>query len=901
MQLCRRLESFNLLQHPCPFHSSAQPTFRKRWRKRGRRGLRKPRVRNIPVITNNRTKNHVPGQNSANSNNLRILNKYNSRKLNIKLWNARSVRKKTVSIADNIIENDVDIFVITETWLASDDPVVIGEMLPPGYSFINFPRKSDEHGGIGIIHKTHISMTIVPTTSETTNFEYAIIVVNNTGLRLVIVYRPPPSTENGLKTSKFLEEFECFLDDINLAPAKTVLLGDFNVHVDTPWKSHVARFLDALTSHDLHQYVQETTHKDGHILDLIISRVEDKLISECCVLPSLGSDHKLIDCVIEYAKPLPPKLVSNVRNYKNMDKSKFSNDLATAIEGLDFRGTVDVVLEQFDSCVKGTLDSHAPSQTRTRSLRPRFPWYNEEINDERCKRRKLERKWRKSKQENDHTAYIDQSNKVNNLIQSAKEIYYNEELKSADCKNTYSILNRLLNNNVKSLPNCDSMSELSNSFANFFINKVTRIRQELINVTSDNQVNSVGDNSTDTGIPSFDCFRPVSADDIEKTILGSANKSCMLDTLPMWLFKDNVNIMCNVLMQLANKSFSTGEFPSQLREAIVCPVLKKATLDKNVLQNYRPVSNIRYYSKIMEKIAAAQLQDHLRANNLLEEFQSAYRAQHSTETALLRVKTDILTDMDNGKAVFVVLLDLSAAFDTVDHQILLDRLSSTFSITGTALRWISSYLSDRYFRVTVGGDLSVSGAADGSSDKFDLKFGVPQGSVLGPLFFVLYTSSIGDILRKHNINYHIYADDIQLYLAFDPNESGAAISALTRLSFCINDIHDWMTKNMLKLNNSKTEFFLAASQHNLKKLRDVSLHIGDIQIYPASKIRNLGVIFDQTMSMKDHVNTIVRTVNFHLRKPSIGSIACAVTFGLCKLSFIWNFSHRYEKAADTSK
>ena len=149
-------------------------------------------------------------------------------------------------------------------------------------------------------------------------------------------------------------------------------------------------------------------------------------------------------------------------------------------------------------------------------------------------------------------------------------------------------------------------------------------------------------------------------------------------------------------------------------------VLKKSTLDKNVLQNYRPVSNIRNYSKIMEKIAAAHLQDHICTNNLHEEFQSAYRAQNSTETALLKVKTDIMTDMDNGKAIFVVLLDLSAAFDTVDHQILLDRLSSTFNITGMALRWISSYLRDRYFRVSVGGD--------GSSNKFDLKFSVTKTS-----------------------------------------------------------------------------------------------------------------------------------------------------------------------------
>ena len=219
--------------------------------------------------------------------------------------------------------------------------------------------------------------------------------------------------------------------------------------------------------------------------------------------------------------------------------------------------------------------------------------------------------------------------------------------------------------------------------------------------------------------------------------------------------------MSNVLKDLRNMSFCNGEFPFQLCEPIVCPALKKATLDKNVLQNYRPVSNIRYYSKIMEKIVAAQLQDHLCTHDLHEEFQSAHTAQHSTETALLRVKTDIMSEMDNGKAVFVLLLDFSSAFDPVDHQILLNRLSSTFNITGLALKWIS-YLSGRYFHVSVGSDLSASNAADGSndststnSDKFGLEFGVPQESVLEPHLFVLYLCSIGDIIRKHSINFHI--------------------------------------------------------------------------------------------------------------------------------------------------
>ena len=332
----------------------------------------------------------------------------------------------------------------------------------------------------------------------------------------------------------------------------------------------------------------------------------------------------------------------------------------------------------------------------------------------------------------------------------------------------YGILNKLLNGNVKSLPTCDSMSDLCNSFAQFFNNKVEKIRNDLAK-GSDIISAKVGTNHTtfNANVVPFETFKPVSTEDIVKIVRNFSSKSCVLDTLPMWLFKDNIDIMCHALKTVVNKSFSSGEFPSKLREAIVCPVLKKSTLDKNVLQNYRPVSNIRYYSKIIEKIASGQLQEHLQVHGLQEEYQSAYRAQHSTET-------DILTEMDAGRAIHIVLLDLSAAFDTVDHQILLDRLSTSFNITGVALRWIRSYLRGRSFRVSTGGDLSVSEDAEGSdtavSESVRLDYGVPQGSVLGPLFFVLYTNYIGNIIRQHGIKYHVYADDIQLHISFDPKD-----------------------------------------------------------------------------------------------------------------------------------
>ena len=264
----------------------------------------------------------------------------------------------------------------------------------------------------------------------------------------------------------------------------------------------------------------------------------------------------------------------------------------------------------------------------------------------------------------------------------------------------------------------------------------------------------------------------------------------------------------------------------------------------------------------MEKIVCCQIKDHLNSNGLQEPFQSAYRELNSTETALLRVRTDILRCIDDGKAVavvMVVLLDLSAAFDTVDHALLLNRLKNTFDICGTALAWISSYLKDRSFRVSVG---------DTTSSSQDLRYGIPQGSVVGPLYFVLYTWCIGTIILKYNIHYHMYADDVQLYLPFNAKSEHDIRFAIDKLSSCINEINEWMTMNKLKLNGEKTEFFLASSQHNLPHLKDICINICGSIISQSVTIRNLGVIFDQTMStwsMSEHVKHSAASVNYHLR------------------------------------
>ncbi len=181
----------------------------------------------------------------------------------------------------------------------------------------------------------------------------------------------------------------------------------------------------------------------------------------------------------------------------------------------------------------------------------------------------------------------------------------------------------------------------------------------------------------------------------------------------------------------------------------------------------------------------------------MEPLQSAYWSGHSTETALTRVTNDILSSLDSRKSVFLVLLDLLAAFDIVDHCILLNRLAARIGLGGTPLWWVKSYLKGQTQYVSI---------SDAKSSLQSLDYGVLQGSVLGPMFFMVYTLPIGDIVCKHNMSFHLYADNTQLYLSFNNNDPISALDTRTIMESCITDIQSWMQLKCLKLNGIRTEF-----------------------------------------------------------------------------------------------
>uniref|UniRef100_A0A4W3GQL0 Reverse transcriptase domain-containing protein n=1 Tax=Callorhinchus milii TaxID=7868 RepID=A0A4W3GQL0_CALMI len=251
--------------------------------------------------------------------------------------------------------------------------------------------------------------------------------------------------------------------------------------------------------------------------------------------------------------------------------------------------------------------------------------------------------------------------------------------------------------------------------------------------------------------------------------------------------------------------------------------------------SYHPISNLPFLSKALERVVASQFHSFLTRHSLFEPLQSGFCAAHSTETSLVKITNHILNICDQGSLCLLVFLDLSAAFDTVDHSILIHCLSALLNLRGPALAWFDSYLSHRLHFVASNGF---------SSSPRTVTSGVPQGSVLGPLLFNIYMLPLGDIIRRHGVNFHMYADDTQLYL------SASTLNSRTTavLTDCLSDIKSWMRANFLRLNVNKTEALLIGSHQRLSTSGSGNINLHGCTLQLTKTVRNLGVLFDPQLS-----------------------------------------------------
>ena len=661
------------------------------------------------------------------------------------------------------------------------------------------------------------------------------------------IYRPPSSSPHSKPFSVFLDEFHSFLTSAATTPHEFLITGDFNIHVDCPDDLNASRFLSLLSSCNLLQLVDAPTHSLNHTLDLVI------VSSDTCLSPHINishispSDHFPVFTTLSISPlPLPPPTLISFRRFHDFDVNLYTSDLKSSRLITHPPQSLGSLIISYNTTLSSLLDIHAPLVTKlTQRKSPSSPWFTPILRALRSSLRKAENIWKKTHSPCDLSCFKSLCNHYHKAILSTKKRYYSNLVSSSSSspRHLWKTVNHLLHRKTSSpLPSVSTPS-LSEKFASFFSDKVSKLRLAFQNTSP---VLSPHFPEPLISPPSFPSFAPATHDEIHKILLNCPNKQCDLDPIPTWLLKQCSSVLVPVITNIVNLSLSSGNFHPNLKDSIVSPLLKKPNLDKDDLSAYRPISNLSLISKIIERVVKVRLLEHLSNNNLINPHQSAYIKHHSTETTLLYIHNHLINAIGSHKVSCLCLLDLSAAFDTIDHNILISRLSSWFGIQGTALSWFTSYLSSRSFSVKCPGSFSIP--------RF-LTCGVPQGSVLGPLLFILYTTPLSSLISSLSIDHHLYADDTQLFFSFLPKDFNDNLTLLQR---SLQKIASWMDANLLTLNSSKTEFLLIGLKQQLLKIKNCPLNL-------THSARNLGIIFDENLSFSGQISSLSRSCFSHIR------------------------------------
>jgi hypothetical protein len=755
---------------------------------------------------------------------------------------------KPAVLQEFISDEAIEILTLSETWLSPDTlPSTLTALTPPNFLILSNPRCTGRGGGVAIIYRSYLKITKFDIPSFPTFEALCIkVTISSKSYTILTIYRPPSTS-----IAAFVSDFTSLLDNLNTQPSELIISGDFNIHVDTPTLPTSSSFLSVLDSSHLQQHVHFPTHKHGHTLDLLISRATSNIVTSVSWTFPFLSDHFAIHAILKvptYSRP--PHTTKFTRSLRSIDVSAFSNDILNSPLHSTQPLNLDSYISLFNSTLSSLVDKHAPLKSTSFSPRTQKPYITPIIRAAKSIRSKLETIYRRTRSLADLANFKHQSRALTNLITSSKRHYYRSLIvKHKDRpRQLWAALNSLLSRKSSpTLPITSSFPSLAASFLKFFDDKISKLCLAF-NAAPSPSIHIHPPRSP----PSLQFFQPATTAEIRTAILSSNDSTCSLDIIPTSLLKSSLPALLLPITTLVNLSLSEGIFPSQFKHALVKPLLKKHNLPSEDLSSYRPISNLNFISKIIERIIHNRLTNHLSSFQSVSLFQSAYRKFHSTETALLRIQNDLLLASDQQQVSALILLDLSAAFDTIDHHILLTRLSTFYGITGPALKLLESYLHDRTQSVTIG---------DCTTPPQVLRTGVPQGSVLGPLLFSLYTSPIGYIFPS-SVSYHLYADDTQLYLSFSASETS---NNLAILSSTLDSLHSWFMSNRLTVNPSKTEYLIIGTHQQRSKVTSASIQFQNTTLNPSTSARNLGVVFENDLSLKKHISSICQTSFFHIR------------------------------------
>ena len=396
-----------------------------------------------------------------------------------------------------------------------------------------------------------------------------------------------------------------------------------------------------------------------------------------------------------------------------------------------------------------------------------------------------------------------------------------------DTKKLYTLVNRIVGCTLEnSMPKHDSNYQLAKEFANYFMDKIKKIRDD--REQHPKYIPSVRE------VESFSNFRLMTEDEVSTIIHKMASKSCRLDPIPTTLLKEILPSIIKPITQIVNTSLTKGIFTKSWKTVIIHPLLKKAGLAL-LLSNLRPVSNLSFLSRVTECVMLQQFNNHCDAHNLIPDYQSAYRPNYSCEMALMKITNDILWAMEHQKTTKLMAIDLSSASDTMDFSCLTQMHQDRFGVKGKAPCWFESYLHPRFCKVNVSHTYS--------SDR-ELKCSVPQGLCVGPILYTIYASTLEEVvcgtesgvLSPNNdslipkIDLHGFANDHSLKNTFKASDLEVEHTCILTLESTAGNVKMWMDQNHLKMNDEKTEFIVFTSHQLLPKCETKTLHVNRVNV-----------------------------------------------------------------------
>lgn len=735
---------------------------------------------------------------------------------------------------------------ITETWLKEADHTVEIH----GYNFIHKHRENRTGGGVGLYLSNDLQFKSRNDLhfSDSNSIDALFIeVINSQGKNAIVgvVYRPPDQNLN-----TFVHEFNSLAEKISRENKSCFILGDFNINfMNYQRHNKTGEFVDSIFSNMLYPRITRPTRITSHtatLIDNILSNHFDCHIKNGLFFSDI-SDHLPIFSIIFENNNLTKNDIITFRDINSRNIQKFKENLLsvnwTLIE--DSSDPVQAYTE-FHDTYSNIYNNCFPLRTVKSNSKICKPWISKGLRKSINKKNKLYKQFLQNRiTENRYKIY---KNKLTHSIRIAKRIYYDKKLtdNKANMKETWKILNSIINRK-SSRPRLNAVFkrdgreisnpiEIANNFCDYFSNVGPSLAKKI-------QASPVPTESFLSGeFPNSIFLEPVLENEIRLIAKAfPSGKAAGYDNISMSVIKLSIDLISRPLTHILNLSLSRGIVPDKMKIAKVIPLYKAE--DKSIFSNYRPVSILPAFSKILEKVFYNRLLKYLNKHDILCANQYGFRKGHSTSLALVDLYDKISEAIDKKEFAVGIFLDLSKAFDTVDHSILFAKLE-WYGVRGIALNWIKNYFSDRKQFVQVD---------DSSSTMKSTTCGVPQGSILGPLLFLIYINDICNVSSLAKLI--LFADDTNLFFSH-----ANPVHLINVINQELEKISIWLRVNKLFLNVDKTKFMIFSPRQ--KRLQsDFRVVLNDRELSQVEEVVFLGVVLDEHLSWKSHINHVSNKIS----------------------------------------